>query len=559
MSNNEDILNELLEINNLLRKESDHLTIIEKIMNLACVTSGAEGCFFFTLNDDHFLSLDYSYNKALKLKKVGSDNLTDFTTLFLPERKNKPNKSYVEAVAINAELINTDNIYNLPDVDNSFFEHYDENYKYRTASALTIPIVSRRNVVIGVAQFINPRDKSGKLIFFSTSIQDRILSICNLCGMILENRRLREAYIQLLESFIEVLARAIDAKSPYTGAHNQRVPVIARLLATAAVQEDSGPLKEFDMAPNDWYSLHIASWLHDCGKVTTPEYVVDKATKLETINNRIHEIRNRFEVLRRDAHIEYLKKRLNNMDSQENLQAEFIAKVKKLEDDFDFVTSCNIGDTALTDEDIARLEQLSHLKFTRYFSRMKGLSWAERDNIKHKDLYDKPAIETLLQDREDHLFKGYNNGELYNLQTRQGTINREEREKINEHIVVTIDMLKALPFPQELSNVIEYAGAHHERIDGKGYPNGLTGDQMSIPAKIMAIADIFEALTASDRPYKEPKKLSEVLSIMKEMKNNGHIDPCLYDVFINSKVYQDYADQYMAPTQIDEIDPTLYL
>ena len=195
----------------------------------------------------------------------------------------------------------------------------------------------------------------------------------------------------------------------------------------------------------------------------------------------------------------------------------------------------------------------------RYFSRIKGISWAERDHISDLEASDKPGVETLLQNRPDHLFDKYNRGELYNLEIQQGTINKEEREKINEHIVVTIDMLKALPFPKELSKVVEYAGAHHERIDGKGYPNGLTGAQMSIPAKIMAIADIFEALTANDRPYKEPKKLSEVLRIMQEMKNSGHIDPDLYKVFITSQVYMDYAEQYISPEQIDEINPDDYL
>lgn len=294
---------------------------------------------------------------------------------------------------------------------------------------------------------------------------------------------LNEAYGQLLESFIEVLARAIDAKSPYTGAHCQRVPVIARLLATAAVQEDSGPLRDFEMSGDDWYTLHIASWLHDCGKVTTPEYIVDKATKLETIYNRIHEIRSRFEILRRDAHIDYLKSawpiRTRRRTCRPNLSPKSDSW-KRLR----FIAQCNIGDKDMTERDFAELDRISRITFTRYFNRMKGLSWAERDHIKNPEIYEQPGVENLLQDRGDLLFDQYNRGELYNLKIPHGTINKEEREKINEHIVVTIDMLKALPFPKELSKVVEYAGAHHERIDGKGYPNGLTGDQMSIPAKL---------------------------------------------------------------------------
>ena len=558
INGNDNIFYEILELNSQINQYADLGDALEKIMTVAVRACGADAGFFFTVSDDKFLNLEYSLNNTLRSSKKGSDNLPAFPTVFLPDIKNNPQKGLVEQVILNNEILNYHNIHEVSQLDLTFFNKYDEDNDYRTMSVLSLPITSRKGEVIAAAVFVNAKD-GDKNISFNADSQKLAQSVCSLAGMVIENRRLSEDYAQLLESFIEVLARAIDAKSPYTGTHCQRVPVIARLLATAAVQEESGPLRNFEMSPDDWYSLHIASWLHDCGKVTTPEYIVDKATKLETIYNRIHEIRNRFEILRRDAHIDYLKKRLNNSDTQENLQARFVTTVKQLEEDFDFVARCNIGDTPLTDEDVKRLEQIARQRFTRYFSRMKGISWAERDSIKDKELYSRPAQENLLQNREDHIFGEYNRGELYNLEVRSGTINKEERRKINEHIEVTIDMLKALPFPKELSNVVEYAGAHHERVDGKGYPNGLTGEQMSIPAKIMAIADIFEALTATDRPYKEPKKLSEVLKIMQGMKNGGHIDPDLYEVFIRNKVYLDYAEQYIKPEQIDDINPEDYL
>lgn len=558
---NEDssILSELLDITSMIAQNNDYLTVIGRIIKLAGQTCAAEAGFFYTAGDDKFLNLEYSYNTKLGISKLGSDNNIYTPAVYLPESRTKNIKSAAEVTALNKEIINLPAIYNSAELDNSFFANYDALNDYTSVALLTIPLSNRKGYVIGVAQFVNPKDIKGKSISFTRDMLDDIQSICNLATLVLENRKLSEDYGQLLESFIEVLARAIDAKSPYTGAHCQRVPVIARMLATAAVQEETGPLKDFEMSNDDWYALNIASWLHDCGKVTTPEYIVDKATKLETIYNRIHEIRNRFEILRRDAHIDYLKKRLANTASPEKLQAEFVAKVKELEDDFSLVSRCNTGDTPLTDEDIAALDRISQKQFIRYFSRLKGISWAERDHITDKDAAQHPGYENLLQNRDDQLYGQYNLGELYNLKVRNGTINKEEREKINEHIVVTIDMLKALPFPKELSNVVEYAGAHHERVDGKGYPNGLTGDQMSIPAKIMAIADIFEALTANDRPYKEPKKLSQVLNIMQSMKNNGHIDPDLYDVFIRSGVYKDYAEQYIDKIQIDEITPEDYL
>ena len=555
---NEIILPDLLALNDSLIND-DYPGIIEKVMRVARKACDADGCFFFSVSDNKYINLEYSRVNSLNVGISGTENMAFFPSVFLPDVKNRSRKAPSEYCALNREIINSPNIFQTTGIDTDLIAKFDDANNYSTISLLAIPLVDRKDNLLGVAQFTNAKDANGKIISFTTEAQKVVLSVCKLITIALENKNQKEAYSQLLESFIEVLARAIDAKSPYTGSHCQRVPIIARLLATAAVQETTGNLKTFEMSPDDWYTLHIASWLHDCGKVTTPEYIVDKATKLETIFNRIHEIRNRFEILRRDAHIEYLQKRLNNIDTKQHLQAEFVAKVKQLEEDFAFVAKCNTGDIELNDRDIARLEQISQIQFVRYFNRMLGLSWAERDNVENKDFYVHPARENLLQNRKDQIFGPYNRGELYNLEIRRGTINKEERDKINEHIVVTIDMLKALPFPKELSKVVEYAGAHHERIDGKGYPNGLTGDQMSVPAKIMAIADIFEALTANDRPYKEPKKLSEVLRIMQQMKHNGHIDPDLYDVFIRSKVYQDYAEQYMDKNQIDEVTPEDYL
>lgn len=555
---NEIILPDLLALNDSLIND-DYPVIIEKVMRVARKACDADGCFFFSVSDNKYINLEYSRVNSLNVGISGTENMAFFPSVFLPDVKNRSRKAPSEYCALNREIINSPNIFQTTGIDTDLIAKFDDANNYSTISLLAIPLVDRKDNLLGVAQFTNAKDANGKIISFTTEAQKVVLSVCKLITIALENKNQKEAYSQLLESFIEVLARAIDAKSPYTGSHCQRVPIIARLLATAAVQETTGNLKTFEMSPDDWYTLHIASWLHDCGKVTTPEYIVDKATKLETIFNRIHEIRNRFEILRRDAHIEYLQKRLNNIDTKQHLQAEFVAKVKQLEEDFAFVAKCNTGDIELNDRDIARLEQISQIQFVRYFNRMLGLSWAERDNVENKDFYVHPARENLLQNRKDQIFGPYNRGELYNLEIRRGTINKEERDKINEHIVVTIDMLKALPFPKELSKVVEYAGAHHERIDGKGYPNGLTGDQMSVPAKIMAIADIFEALTANDRPYKEPKKLSEVLRIMQQMKHNGHIDPDLYDVFIRSKVYQNYAEQYMDKNQIDEVTPEDYL
>ena len=533
--------------------------IIAKAMEVAANISNADGCFFFHVTPGQYINLVYSKINSLATSVSGTANMRLFPSVSVAEIKDKKNKRPAELCAVNQEIINSSNIFNEPNVDVDVLREFDENNNYTTLSVLAFPLFGGKHNVIGVAQFINATDDKGKIINFTQDDQEKMMAVCQVIAVALERKQLSESYTQLLEAFVDVMAKAIDAKSPYTGLHCQKVPIITRMLATAAVQETKGPLKNFEMSDNDWYALHIASWLHDCGKIITPEYIVDKAAKLETIQNRIHEIRTRFEVLRRDAHIEYLQKRLNNVDTKENLQAEFVAKVKQLTDDFEFVGKCNIGDEPLTKQDMERLDKIAERSFVRYFSRMAGLSWGERKLINTPSTYTNPEVEYVLQDRPEQVAGPYNQGELTNIKIKQGTINDAERQKINEHIVTTINMLKNLPFPPELANIVEYAGAHHERVDGKGYPNGLTGEQMSIPAKIMAIADVYEALTAKDRPYKEPKKLSQVLRIMQEMKNTGHLDPDLYELFIKSGVYLDYAKEYIDKDQIDDINPEEFL
>ena len=387
----------------------------------------------------------------------------------------------------------------------------------------------------------------------------------------IENQRLLEEQKQLLEAFIELIAGAIDAKSPYTGGHCQRVPELAKMLTEAACAQQQGPFRDFSLNDEEWEAIHIASWLHDCGKVTTPEFVVDKATKLETIYDRIHEIRTRFEVLKRDAHIEALAARLPASERQAAEEA-LASHWQTLDEEFAFVAECNLGGEWMAPEKLARLDAIAKRSWLRTLDDRLGISQEERK--RHPGPSPLPCREQLLADKPVHLiprpdqdnlarnnpwgFKVrvpthlYNRGEHYNLAIGRGTLTEEERYKINEHIIQTIRMLERLPFPRHLSKVPEIAGGHHERMDGTGYPRQLQGGQMSIPARIMAIADIFEALTASDRPYKSGKTVSQSLGIMQKMVEEQHIDPTLFALFIESGVWRDYARRFLAPEQLDE-------
>ena len=393
-------------------------------------------------------------------------------------------------------------------------------------------------------------------------------------------RRLLEQQRKLFDDFTKLIAGAIDAKSPYTGGHCARVPIVAEMLAEAACKSEAGPLAGFSMDTADQrWEFEVAAWLHDCGKVTMPEYVVDKATKLETIYNRIHEIRTRFEVLLRDAEIDYYRQRLSGDADQQRLEAKMKGIQEQIAADFAFVAECNIGSEFMADEKIKRLQKIAARTWVRHLDDRIGISQDEAALKTREPASSLPVVEHVLADKPEHriprsdpdpfIFKShgfnmpvpdlqYNLGELYNLGIRKGTLSPEDRFKINEHIIQTIIMLGRLEFPDYLANVPEFAGAHHETMIGTGYPRGLQKEEMSIPARIMAIADIFEALTAADRPYKTPKKLSEALKIMSLMRNDQHIDSDLFELFLTSGVYQAYAEKYLDPTQIDAVDVSLY-
>jgi len=384
---------------------------------------------------------------------------------------------------------------------------------------------------------------------------------------------------KLLDSIIKLIAEAIDAKSTYTGGHCKRVPQIAQMLAKVA-NDDKEIFKDFSFKSQDqWREFRIGAWLHDCGKVTTPEYVVDKATKLETIYNRIHEIRVRFEVLLRDAKITYFESVLKGQD-KEKAQKIFDNTKKQLFDDFAFIASVNIGEEFMSKEMQERVEKIASYEWMRNFDDRLGLSDVELMRYKNSKPVSLPTKEKLLSNKPEHIIQRtnfdykayyadgfkekvpkylYNYGEIYNLCVQKGTLTEEERFKINEHVIMSIKMLEQIPFPKQLQRIPEYAGTHHETMIGTGYPKQLTKEQLSIPSRIMAIADIFEALTASDRPYKKMKTLSETLKIMSFMAKDEHIDKDLFNLFVKSKIYMQYAKQYLKPTQIDNVDIQDYI
>ena len=439
--------------------------------------------------------------------------------------------------------------------------------------AVTVPLLNRQKQLVGTMLLLRKTPIGSAQISF-------VRALSGAASSALETLELIKAQKELFEAFIQLIAGAIDAKSPHTGGHCARVPVLTKMLAEAACAETSGPLGNFSLDEDDWEAVHVASWLHDCGKITTPEYIFDKATKLETIYDRIHEVRMRFEVLKRDAEIASLKAIAAGHDADVE-HARFANQLRQIDADFSFVASCNIGGESMSTEKIERLKAIATQTWVRTLDDRIGIAHEEKTRKEGTPAPTLPTSESLLADKAEHCVErraqdriaddnplGFrmdvpplqsNKGELYNLSITRGTLTTEERYKINEHIVQTLVMLAQLPFPKHLRKVPEMVGGHHEKMDGTGYPKRLTHDEMSPMARMMAIADIFEALTAVDRPYKKGKTLSESIEVMSLMKQTQHIDPDLFDLFLRSGVYQQYAERFMLPEQIDAVDVARYL
>jgi len=486
------------------------------------------------------------------------------------------NDRYASTYAANhKQTVIIDNAYTETRFDCSGTQAFDAKTGYRTVSLLTVPLAPRNGQVIGVLQFFNALDpETGAVIPFPEDIVELVEALAAQSAIALDNLQLIEGQKATTESIIRVLASAIDTKSPHTGHHCVRVPELAVMLAEAACRQNHGPLANFNFESEDqWLEFRVGAWLHDCGKVTTPEYVIEKATKLDMLFNRIHEIRMRFEVLLRDADIRRLETLLDGGNDLETHQR-FEREKAELMADFAFIADCNMGRESMHPSDCERIKSIAEKTWLRYFDDTLGLSQQDTLRLQAEDKPALPVTERLLADKPKHIVPRppnqvpdpalgikmtipdnmFNYGEIYNLSIQKGTLTAEERYKINEHIIETINLLEKIPFPDFLQRVPEYATTHHETLDGRGYPRKLTERELSIPARIMAVADIFEAITASDRPYKRPYKLSESIKILCNMKKNRHIDPDVFELFLTSGVYKEFAVKYLLPEQIDEVD-----
>ena len=502
----------------LSSQESTEKLLKEIVISAKSLTHADAGTLY--LHRENNLYFEVMQTDSLDIHLSSADgNLTNIEPIPLYNMRGQPNDHLVAAnVALYSTTINIPDAYQADGYNFTGTKAFDTKNGYHSQSFLTVPMHNQKKELIGVLQLINATDPgSGEITSFSLEDQQLAESFASQAAVALTNKQLNEELQLLLESFINVISKSIDEKSPYTGGHCRRVTELAMMISQAASDEKQSALGGFNLSREEMYEMKIAAMLHDCGKITTPVHIVDKSTKLECIYDRINLLDLRHEVVRRDILIEKLQQRLS--EEPDSIVEQLQESWSHLDEDIAFLHQSNTGGEFMAPEKQARIRAIA----AKY-------PWRDSSGKVH------PFI------TED---------EVYNLNVQKGTLTDEQREIINNHIVSTISMLEGLPFPKHLCNVPEIAGGHHERMDGKGYPNGLTRDQMSVQARILGVADIFEALTAMDRPYKAPMPLSKAMSILESMKNEGHIDPDIFDLFVDRKLYLNYGQRFLDEKQVD--------
>jgi HD-GYP domain-containing protein (c-di-GMP phosphodiesterase class II) len=525
-----DRFDQLNSVGAALSKEHHLPRLLEQILIAAQDLTHADGGTVYLLDDvKKALTFEIMRTNSMGIAMGGTTGRAiNFPPLSLIKPDGQPNNALVATyTALNDKTVTVADAYFEQGFDFSGTRGFDKATGYRSQSFLTVPLKNHENTVIGVLQLINAKDpKSGQTIPFSTTNQRLAESLASQASVALSNRQLIEQLTDLFEALVNLINAAIDEKSPYTSGHCQRVPEMTMMLAEATEAMETGPYADFTMTDKDRYELRLAGLLHDCGKIVTPVHVVDKATKLQTLFDRIELVETRFELLKRDAHIRLLEAQLalpagHAASDALALQQAYAQDVATLNEQCAFLRRSNTGSEFMSAEEHQRVKDI--------------------------------AVSRTWQNAAGQTLPLLSDNEVENLCIRAGTLTQAEREIINNHIVATNKMLAQLPWPRHLRNVGEYAGGHHERMDGKGYPKGLKKEQMSLQARMMGIADIFEALTAGDRPYKSAMKLSQALSILAKMAATGHIDPDLFEIFIVKKAYMTYADRFLSADQVDEV------
>ena len=514
---NSNKLSKLIDIGISLSKEKNINILLEKILNEARVLSNSDGGTVYLMSDENQkLSFEIMQTESLNIKFGGSaEPVPDYIyPVKLYNEDGSKNLNNVSAVcALKGKTINIKDAYENDNYDFSGVKGFDKKHNYFSKSFLNVPLKDHKDKVIGVLQLLNAQ-KDGKIISFSDEMVELVEALSSQASVALTNQLLIEEQKILFRSFIKLVVDALDKKDPVTGGHCNRVPLLTMMIAEY-INSDTTKYKDYQFNEDEMDELFVAGWLHDFGKVATPDHIMNKSTKLQGLYDKIDQVKLRFEILKRDIELNFYKSKLSKIDTKE-----IDEQIKQVNEDFKFLEASNIGGEFMSEELQNRVHDIAKQKI--------------KLDDKHCSILNEKEVDFLT--------------------IKRGTLSDEDRQIMENHVSLSYELLNKLPYPDHLKQVPFYAGCHHEKLNGGGYPNGYSGDQLPLQARIIAIADVFEGLTAPDRPYKEPYKLSKALNILKFMVNDGEIDPDLFNLLITKKLYLKYANEHLNPEQIDSID-----
>jgi len=518
----QDLVIELVRIGTALSGQKDHELLLEMIVGLAKRFTNADGCTLYIKDEkEKSLRFDIVQNDTLGVKMGGQSAKITWPPVALNLTDGSENHRNVSAhCALTGKIIKISDVYS-SDFDFQGTKDFDANSGYRSKSMLVIPMRNHDSEVIGVIQLINAQNIfTNEVMDFPDNEIEIVASLASQAAIAITNIQLISGLEELLQAIVKMVATAIDEKSAYTGGHVQRVANFTEKIVEEINQIKTGRFAEINFDEDQAKEIKMAAWLHDVGKIITPEHIIDKSKKLETIFDRIELIKLRVELLKKDSIIKQLKLKTDATSVDPEALDDLSDELRKLDEQFAFMKEINTGGEFLRDESLEKLVKMADCEIE------------------------------VAGEKQPLL----NDDELKNLSIRKGTLIDSEREVINNHAAVTLKMLEALPFPKKMSHVPAYAGMHHEKMDGSGYPQGLKAEQVPLPARILAVADVFEALTAADRPYKLGKLMSEAMRIMGFMVKDNHLDSDLCDLIVESGLAAKYASHNISERQLDDFD-----
>ncbi|MEN8210925.1 MAG: HD domain-containing phosphohydrolase [Thermodesulfobacteriota bacterium] len=518
-----DEISQLTSIGKALGAGKNTGELLEMILTIARRFTKADGGTLYLVdNKNQTLDFHVIHNSTLKLKKAGIDINLPGVSLY--NKDNTPNFSNVSSYVFHTgEIVNIDNVYKTKKFQFQGTRKFDKALQYKSQSMIVIPMRNHENNIIGILQLINSIDPfSGKTVSFTSNDQEKASALASHAAVLLTQQNLILEMNELFEAFIKAIAVSIDEKSKHTSGHIQRVTELCMMIGRS-INEDTTIYKDTSLDPDQMDELRIAALMHDTGKITTPDHIINKSSRLKLFHDRVELIKTRWDLFKTNQRLAAAQKKLALLDQTKKqkqlarIDERCSEKINELEKEFDTLSCINSTKRSL---DKAHIDQL-------------------------KKIYKKSD---LINDRKEYYLS---DDEFENLSVCKGTLTHQERDTINSHAGLSQKILNKLPWPKKLANIPSIAGAHHEKLDGSGYPLNLKKENLNIQARILAIADIFEALSAQDRPYKQPKTLNQTIKVLEQMGQDKLLDSDIIKIFFKSETHLKYAKAYMSPWQID--------